>query len=71
MQKQKVLQVGSQLGIALPQSLVRAEGWCRGDRVAIFLREGDIVIRNDTKRSARFSHDQRGRRDERIAAESR
>jgi antitoxin component of MazEF toxin-antitoxin module len=64
MNPRKILQVGTNLGIALPMSLVRSMGWLRGDRVAVFQSGGDIVIRNDSKRAARFRHLPENRREQ-------
>jgi bifunctional DNA-binding transcriptional regulator/antitoxin component of YhaV-PrlF toxin-antitoxin module len=67
----KVLGVGSNLGVAIPKSIERDLGWLKGDHVAIFVRDGDVVIRNDTQRATRFTHERAGRRDERVAAGQR
>lgn len=58
-----VLQVGNNLGCAFPMSFVRAMGWLRGDKLMVFESGGDIVIRNDTRRIARFHHERSDTRD--------
>ncbi len=60
----KILQVGTNIGIALPQSLVRELGWLRGDYVAVFTKGGDVVLRNDTRRAVAFKHVRAGRVDQ-------
>lgn len=64
MEMRKILQIGTNIGIALPQSLVRELGWLRGDYVGIFTKGGDVVLRNDTKRATRFTHVRAGRADQ-------
>lgn len=71
MQQIKVLRVGSQLGIALPRSLQRALGWMQGDYVCVSTRDGDIVLRNDTRRLTRFTHEPRNRRAEHAGVDAR
>jgi bifunctional DNA-binding transcriptional regulator/antitoxin component of YhaV-PrlF toxin-antitoxin module len=67
----KVLGVGSNLGVAIPKSIERALAWQKGDRVGIFVRDGDVVIRNDTQRAIRLTHERADRRDEHVGSNGR
>ena len=69
--KRKVIKIGSQLGITLPRSLVRAEGWFAGDIITVFHQGGNLVIVNDSRRLAKFSRIPRGRGEERLAVDAR
>ncbi len=48
MKQATVLQVGNNLGCAFPQSFVRAMGWLRGDKIAVF-EQGGHHERSDTR----------------------
>lgn len=67
----KIVKVGNALGVALPITFLRSMGWCRGDLVHIFVSNGNIIIKNDTERTARFTRAPRTRGEERLAFDGR
>jgi antitoxin component of MazEF toxin-antitoxin module len=60
------MQIGSgSMGVTLPPSLLRSMGWLKGDYLGIFQSGGDLVIRNDSRRAAKFHHERTTKRDQR------
>jgi antitoxin component of MazEF toxin-antitoxin module len=63
--------VGGNMGVALPWDFVRSLGWVKGDKLALSIEGGDIVIRNSSQRAARFTRDFKARPENRVQADTR
>jgi antitoxin component of MazEF toxin-antitoxin module len=71
METVKVTKNGAALSMTLPASLMRTLGWVRGDQLMVYAKGGDLVVRNDSERAARFTRQFRARKENFIAAEAR
>jgi len=67
----KLLGVGDQLGIAIPRDFERALGWVRGDVLSASIKGGDLVIRNSSKRAAKFTRDFQSRKESQLDGDHR
>lgn len=57
--------------VVIPAALMRALGWLKGDRVAVFVKGGDIVYRNDSQRAARLTREWRANKEHHVTADAR
>lgn len=71
METVKVTRNGAAHAMTIPASIMRALGWIRGDRLALYIKGGDIVVRNDSQRAARFTRQFGARKENHVAAEAR